>query len=199
MQLYQFDDAYVQRLREGDRWTEEHFVRYFGELLLIKLRARLRSMDAVEDVRQEVFVRVMRTLRAPEGLRDGRKLGAFVNSVCNNVLLESYRAGRRVEPLESGDYAAVADPSTSVDEALVTAESRMCVQRILRDMPSKDAEILRALFIEEQEKDDVSRRFGVDRNYLRVLLYRAKDKFRAAYERAAHETSSPKTTLRTER
>jgi RNA polymerase sigma-70 factor (ECF subfamily) len=199
VQLYQFDDAYVQRLREGDRWTEEHFVRYFGELLLIKLRARLRSMDAVEDVRQEVFVRVMRTLRAPEGLRDGRKLGAFVNSVCNNVLLESYRAGRRVEPLEPGDYAAVADPSTSVDEALVTAESRMRVQRILRDMPSKDAEILRALFIEEQEKDDVCRRFGVDRNYLRVLLYRAKDKFRAAYERAAHETSSPKTTLRTER
>ena len=199
MQLYQFDDAYVQRLREGDRWTEEHFVRYFGELLLIKLRARLRSMDAVEDVRQEVFVRVMRTLRASEGLRDGRKLGAFVNSVCNNVLLESYRAGRRVEPLESGDYAAVPDPSTSVDEALVTAESRMRVQRILSDMPSKDAEILRALFIEEQEKDDVCRRFGVDRNYLRVLLYRAKDKFRAAYERAAPETSRPKTTLRTER
>jgi len=199
VQLYQFDDAYVQRLREGDRWTEEHFVRYFGELLLIKLRARLRSMDAVEDVRQEVFVRVMRTLRASEGLRDGRKLGAFVNSVCNNVLLESYRAGRRVEPLEPGDYAAVADPSTSVDEALVTAESRMRVQRILRDMPSKDAEILRALFIEEQEKDDVCRRFGVDRNYLRVLLYRAKDKFRTAYEPAAPETSRPKTTLRTER
>ena len=163
MQLYQFDDAYVQRLREGDRWTEEHFVRYFGELLLIKLRARLRSMDAVEDVRQEVFVRVMRTLRASEGLRDGRKLGAFVNSVCNNVLLESYRAGRRVEPLESGDYAAVPDPSTSVDEALVTAESRMRVQRILRDMPSKDADILRALFIEELEKDDLCRRFGIDR------------------------------------
>jgi RNA polymerase sigma-70 factor, ECF subfamily len=183
VQLYEFDDDYVRRLREGDRWTEEHFVRYFSELLLIKLRSRLRSIEAIDDVRQEVFMRVMRTLRAPDGLREGRKLGAFVNSVCNNVLFESYRAQGRTVPLDNDESRQIPDRATAVDEALVSGETRARVRAVLAELPSKDAEIIRALFFEEREKDEICRAFGVDRNYLRVLLHRAKERFRQQYRR----------------
>jgi RNA polymerase sigma-70 factor (ECF subfamily) len=37
--------------------------------------------------------------------------------------------------------------------------------------------------LEEKDKDEVCRQFGVDRDYLRVLLHRAKDKFRVLYEK----------------
>lgn len=201
MQLYEFDDDYVRRLREGEPWTEEHFVRYFNELLLIKLRSRLRHIEQIDDVRQEVFVRVMRTLRAVDGLRDGRKLGAFVNSVCNNVLLETYRSKKRAEPLDDIAYEQVADTATAADEALVTGETRARVRRVLEQLQPRDADILRALFIEERDKDEICRAFGVDRNYLRVLLHRAKEKFRGEYKGAEvaafrSETPSGKPSLR---
>src|SRR5882757_5592119 len=100
MDLFTFDDEYVRRLREGDRWTENHFLSYFQQLLLIKLRRRLPSLEAIDDVRQEVFARVFRVLRAADGgIRDGRKLGAYVNTVCNNVLFEQDRKLNRTEPL----------------------------------------------------------------------------------------------------
>lgn len=184
MQLYEFDDEYVRRLRDGDRWTEDHFVRYFNELLLIKLRSRLRSIEQIDDVRQEVFMRVMRTLRTPEGVRDGRKLGAFVNSVCNNVLLETYRSVKRVEPLDDTEYAQVADTAAPVDEVMATGETRARVRRILDQLQPRDAQILRALFLEDRDKDEICQAFGVDRNYLRVLLHRAKEKFRGEYRGA---------------
>ncbi len=199
MQLYEFDDDYVRRLREGDRWTEEHFVRYFSELVLIKLRSRVRSIEAIDDVRQEVFLRVLRALRSPDGLRDGRKLGAFVNSVCNNVLLESYRARGRAEQLDSDSYRQVMDTSTAVDEALVTGETRARVRVVLEQLPPKDARILRAMFFDECDKDVICREFDVDRNYLRVLLHRAKDKFREQYRRGdivPIETAREKPSLR---
>jgi len=177
--FYSFDDDYVRRLREGDPWTEEHFLRYFKELLLIKLRSRLHSMDAVEDVRQEVFLRFFRALRSPEGIRDGRKLGSYVNSVCNFVLLEGYRAKHDSEPLERGGEAA--DEAASVEEALITGEMKTYVRRVLNDLDPKDAELLRAVFLEERDKDEVCREHHVDRDYLRVLLYRAKEKFRSAF------------------
>src|SRR5947207_4200292 len=98
MDFFTFDDEYVRRLREGDRWTVEHFYSYFQELLLIKLRGRLPSRGAIDDVRQEVFARVFRALRSSDGgPRDGAKLGPYVNTVCNNVLLEQYRQGKRTE------------------------------------------------------------------------------------------------------
>jgi RNA polymerase sigma-70 factor (ECF subfamily) len=180
VQLYSFDDDYVRRLREGDRWTEEHFLRYFSELLLIKLRSRLSSMQAIEDIRQEVFVRILRVLRSEEGVRDGRKLGSFVNSVCNNVLLESYRDRGSGEPLTE-EHGKVADQGTSVEDAMVTGEMKAQVQRVLEQLDPKDAKLLRSVFLEERNKDEICREYGVDRDYLRVLLYRAKEKFRSTF------------------
>jgi RNA polymerase sigma-70 factor, ECF subfamily len=180
VQLYSFDDDYVRRLREGDRWTEEHFLRYFNELLLIKLRSRLSSLQAIEDVRQEVFVRIFRVLRSEDGVRDGRKLGSFVNSVCNNVLLESYRARGGGETLTE-EHGNVADQAASVEDAMVTGEMKAQVRHVLEQLDPKDARLLRSVFLEEREKDEICREYGVDRDYLRVLVYRAKEKFRSAF------------------
>ncbi|MCU1349038.1 MAG: polymerase sigma-70 factor, family [Acidobacteria bacterium] len=180
MDLYSFDDDYVRRLREGDRWTEEHFLSYFQQILLIKLRGRVRSSQAIDDIRQEVFLRVFRSLRSADTLRDGRKLGAFVNSICNNVLFESFRANGRTEAL-ADDYAEIPDPGKGVDETLLTGELKARVQRVLDGLPEKDANILRAVFLEERDKDEICRAFHVDRNYLRVVLHRAKEKFRNEY------------------
>jgi RNA polymerase sigma-70 factor (ECF subfamily) len=190
MDFFTFDDEYVRRLREGDRWTEEHFLSYFQQLLLIKLRRRLHSLDAIDDVRQEVFVRVFRTLRQPgAGIKDGRKLGAFVNTVCNNVLLELYRKGNRTEPLL--DDSLEVTTSEDIENALLSAEERDLVRRVIDDLPKRDADILRALFLHERETDDVCREFGIDRGYLRVLLHRAKDKFRKAWSGKLAHVISP--------
>ncbi|HXH41587.1 MAG TPA: sigma-70 family RNA polymerase sigma factor [Thermoanaerobaculia bacterium] len=199
MELFAFDDDYVRRLREGDRWTEEHFLSYFQQLLLIKLRRRLPSLQAIEDVRQEVFVRVFRTLRAPDGgLRDGRKLGAYVNTVCNNVLLEQYRQKNRTEPLL--DVHLEVTTSEDVEQAMVGAQERERVRRVIGELPKRDADILQALFLDERSNDDVCHAFGVERGYLRVLLHRAKEKFRSAWTQnvvriGSGETDSGKPSL----
>lgn len=180
MELYSFDDDYVRRLREGDRWTLEHFVRYFEEMMLLKLRHRVRTFAELEDVRQEVFRRVFHKLRQAEGLREGAKLGSFVNSVCNNVRMEMLRSGGRTDELPV-DADQISDTSESVEQALVNAEKRAQVRRTLDELDPRDAKLLRVIFLEERDKDEVCREFHVDREYLRVLLFRAKEKFRAAY------------------
>jgi RNA polymerase sigma-70 factor (ECF subfamily) len=199
MDFFPFDDDYVRRLREGDRWTEEHFRSYFEQLLLIKLRRRLPSLEAIHDVQQEVFVRVFKTLRSPGGgIRDGRKFGAWVNTVCNNVVLEQYRQTNRTEPLLDAHLEVPASDDT--ENALVTAEERERVRRAVDELKPRDRDILKALFFEERSNDDVCAEFGVDRGYLRVLLYRAKEKFREAWTHKVlpmrpDETDGPKSSL----
>src|SRR5687767_12568293 len=177
MELFAFDDEYVRRLRQGDREIEEHFEAYFRELLLIKLRRRLARPDAIEDVRQEVLLRVVAKL---DDLRDGRKLGAFVNSFCEHVLRERYRDDAKA--LRT-DHVPEPTPAPDVERDLVEEETRARVRRVLSRLPERDAEILRALFISDRDKDEICREFGVDRRYLRVLLHRAKEKFRAEFRR----------------
>jgi RNA polymerase sigma-70 factor (ECF subfamily) len=66
---------------------------------------------------------------------------------------------------------------------LVSKQAAHRVRQILDEMPERDRELLRAIFLEEKEKDAVCHEFGVDRDYLRVLVHRAKDRFRALYEK----------------
>jgi RNA polymerase sigma-70 factor, ECF subfamily len=181
LQFQAFDAPYVERLRSGDFRTQEHFVAYFSELIQLKLRARLRSPQAIEDVRQETFVRVFAALRSPGGIRQPERLGAFVNSICNNVLLEHYRSSSRSDSLDDEPQNELPDPVMDVLGAVAAKQMEEKVREILDEMPERDRRILREVFLEERDKDEVCRDFGVDRDYLRVLLHRAKQSFKSLY------------------
>jgi RNA polymerase sigma-70 factor, ECF subfamily len=182
VQFYAFDAAYLEKLRSGDPRTEEHFVRYFRELIQLKLRSRLKSKEAIEDVEQETFVRVLSALRSEKGVRQAERLGAFVNSVCNNVLLEHYRSQRRVDPLEEdGPAETLAQPGPDAFALLMSKDTERAVHEILDKLSDRDRSLLRDVILEERDKDEVCRELGVDREYLRVLLHRAKQSFKSFF------------------
>jgi len=180
LQLQSFDESYVERLRAGDFRTQEHFVAYFSELIQLKLRSRLNSAQAIEDVRQETFTRVFSALQAGK-IRQPDRLGAFVNSMCNNVLLEHYRASSRDSSLDEDEDQDFPAPAVDVLGAIASKQIAQKIREILEEMPERDRRLLREVFLEERDKDAVCRDFGVDRDYLRVLLHRAKQTFKSLY------------------
>jgi RNA polymerase sigma-70 factor (ECF subfamily) len=179
LQFETFDRAYVERLRSGDFRTQEHFVAYFSQLIHLKLRSRLRSPQDIEDVRQETFVRVFAALHKDQGIREPERIGAFVNAVCANVLRERYRLPSG-EPLEDG-HTEIPDKGVDMIDIIAFKQTQEKVREILEELPERDRRIIREIFIEERDKDDVCRDYGVSRDYLRVLLHRAKRAFKSQY------------------
>jgi RNA polymerase sigma-70 factor, ECF subfamily len=181
VELFAFDKEYVERLRAGDPATVAHFVAYFGQLLPILLRARMLPPDKVDDLTQETFRRVLIGIRSEGGVRQPERFGAYVNSICKNALRERDRDGKRTEPLEDAHYD-VPDRLPDAHMILVSQESRDHVRQVLAAMPSKDRDILREVFFLEKDKDEICRERGVDREYLRVLVHRAKTRFRMDFD-----------------
>jgi len=179
LRFHTFDEDYVHRLAHGDAVVESHFTAYFGELLSLKLRVRLRSPQLAEDVRQETLLRVLQIVRKKGGIQQPDRFGAFVSSVCNNVLMEMVRADGRHDRLEP-DVEPV-DHSIDLEAPLVTEQRRRQVQKVMEELPEKDRQLLRFYFLEERNKSEVCQRFQVTDDYLRVLLHRAKLRFRAIY------------------
>lgn len=182
MEFFAFDEGYLERLRSGEFRTVEHFASYFSQLIQLKLRARVRSPEAIEDIRQETFTRVFATLRSADGLRQADRLGSYVNSVCNYVLLEYYRSSARDTPLPDGEDAPeIPDAKVDILGSVMTRQTSDKVRSILDGLSERDRRLLKEVFLDERNKDDVCRDFGVDRNYLRVLLHRAKQTFKSQY------------------
>ncbi len=176
MDFQQFDAEYLRRLTVGDPVTEQHFTNYFGELLSIKLRGRVRSLEEMQDIRQETFVRVLTALRQKGGVEHPERLGAFVNSFCRNILFERYRVNSRSQPLDS-----IYEPANSAADAeseLVSEQRLAEVRRVMRELPERDRSLLTQVFLKERSKDEICVEFGVDRNYLRVLVHRSVERAR---------------------
>jgi RNA polymerase sigma-70 factor (ECF subfamily) len=66
---------------------------------------------------------------------------------------------------------------------LVAKETEKKVREILEQLSERDRRLLREVFFEERDKDEICRNFGVDREYLRVLLHRAKQSFKSLYKK----------------
>ncbi len=180
MDRFIFDGEYVARLRDGDAATQRHFTSYFGDLLRIKLAAQVRSRTLVEDARQETFLRVFAALRQGK-LQQPERLGAFVNSVCNNVTLELFRSEGRHPPIDD-DTPEPQDHRENPEQHFVSKQNREQVARLLKMLPEKDRDLLKQIFWQERDRDEICREFGVDRNYLRVLVHRAKTRIREILE-----------------
>jgi RNA polymerase sigma-70 factor (ECF subfamily) len=183
LQFQKFDDEYLKNLRAGDPRTEEHFTSYFSELIHLKLRSRLRSREAMEDVRQETFARLFTLLRGNEGIRNASALGALVNSICNHVLLEHYRSHSRNEAMEDASKMDIQSDHTDVVTEMMARDTQKIVRDTLEKLGERDRLLLKKIFLDERDKDEVCREFGVDREYLRVLLHRAKQSFKSFYVR----------------
>ena len=177
MNRHAFDHEYVELLRQGDEETERHFTQYFGDLLLIKLRGRLRSPQLAEDARQETLLRVLTRLRRKGALDYPERLGAFVNSVCDNVLSEFFRAESRFAPAPSNTPEA-ADTRGSAESEFITEERKTLMRAALGRMSEADRQILRRVFLEEKDKDEIATEFAITREYLRVRVHRAVARLR---------------------
>jgi RNA polymerase sigma-70 factor (ECF subfamily) len=175
---YSFDADYLRRLGDGDSATEDHFAKYFGDLIRIKATVRLRSPQLADDIRQETLLRVLRNVRKG-AIEHPERLGAFVNTVCNNVMLESFRRDRKLSQMPD-EADEISSGQASVEAELIQSQRKDLVKRALGELEPKDRELLKRVFLEEHDKDTVCKELKVSRDYLRVLLHRARGRLRSS-------------------
>ncbi len=139
----------------------------------------MRSPQLREEVRQETLPRVLILVRR-DGVEHPERLGGLVNSICNHVLQEVFRKENRTSAMPE----IVREPVDSVpgpESTLLLRQRQSQVRRSLDRLPSKDRKLLEQIFLEERDKDEVCRIFHVKREYLRVMLHRAKARFRQTF------------------
>ena len=147
----------------------------------MKAASRLRSPTVADDVRQETLLRVLRNLRQGT-IEHPERLGAYVNTVSNHVIQETFRRDRRLGEFPEG-AGEIPSGQASVESSMLRDERSNLVKRALGELADKDRELLRRIFLEDEDKDTVCTELSVSREYLRVLLHRARGRLRVALTR----------------
>jgi len=162
----------------------------FSEPTLERLRLKLRykvlyhvghNCPDVDDIVQETLTRFVRAEQQSQIRNNADDFGAFVNGVCRNVILE-YRRRVRREPLADPDIP-VRDRAVRPDAEVF--EMRQAIDQGLAELAERDRQILRSLYLEGKEKEEICREWSMSDAQFRVVLFRAKERFRRAYPHGA--------------
>jgi RNA polymerase sigma factor (sigma-70 family) len=182
-----FDERFIAGLQKGDPQIQAAFVAFFRTPTWVMARRRLRSLELSEDVAQETLMRVLRYFQSGKGLDDPKCLPGFVWGTCKRVILEIHnKEPHRPTP---GNWD-VPDGGRGPEEQAVTEERKRIVRKILSRLRPRYRDLLVQAWIEEKEPAELCARFGVDPDYLRVLMFRARQKFKEAVLKAGFEGPS---------
>jgi len=85
------------------------------------------------------------------------------------------------ESLDAEGRPELPDKSANALDIVAAGQIKDKVREILLELAPRDRSLLKAIFLDERDRDEVCQEFGVDRDYLRVLLHRAKQEFKTEY------------------
>jgi RNA polymerase sigma-70 factor, ECF subfamily len=157
----------------------------FSEEEYENLRARLRfkvgyevgfACPDVEDIVQESLTRFMLSARN-EKILNPAAAGAFINGICRNVILEYRRRTMREDPMPE----VVREPESESIRDADHFELREAIALGLGQLSGRDAQVLRSFYLEEKSKEEILNESGMTDQNFRVVLCRAKERFRAIY------------------
>ncbi len=161
------------------------------ERLALKLRYKVlyhvgHNCADVDDLVQETLARFIKAEQRHQ-IRNTEEFGAFLNGVCRNVILE-YRRRMKREPALDPDMPL---PEQGVRPEADIFELRNAIDYSLADLAERDRGILRALYLEGRDKDEICREWDMSDAQFRVVLFRAKERFRRAYSGEVKRTAAP--------
>lgn len=151
------------------------------ERLRLKLRYKVlyhvgHNCADVDDLVQETLSRFIRAAQRDQ-IRNTEEFGAFINGVCRNVILE-YRRRVKREPTLDDDSQI---PEVAVRPDAEILELRDAIDSGLAELADRDRAILRALYLDGRDKDEICTEWKMSDAQFRVVLFRAKERFRKVY------------------
>lgn len=162
------------------------------ERLRLKLRYKVlyhvgHNCADVDDLVQESLARFIRAGQRRQ-IRNTEEFGAFLNGVCRNVILE-YRRRVRREP-NSDQESEIPERGVRPDAEIF--ELRDAIDSGLAELADRDRAILRSLYLDGKDKDEICKEWNMTDAQFRVVLFRAKERFRRAYNGEMKQNSPSK-------
>ena len=191
----------IHRMRRGEQRAFDQFFQAFAGRL-VAFAARRSSLDsaALEDVVQMTMINAMRGLA---GFRGGSSLFTWLCQICRNHLADARRKAARQPRIESLDAMAEERPLAKVvqltdfrdplDECAAD-DNRGAVRRAINRLPPHYARILELRFGDELTVPEISRVLQVSESAAESQLVRARQAFRAEWQRddeAGAPTAAP--------
>ncbi|MDR6302170.1 RNA polymerase sigma factor [Mesonia maritima] len=161
------DAALVRSYIDGNEDALSKLINRHQQRIYNFIFSKVFDRDITEDIFQDTFIKVIRTLKKGKYNEEGKFL-PWVMRIAHNLVIDHFRKNNRMPKFEGkGDFnifSVLQDDKLNAEKIMVKDQIENDVRNLIKELPEDQKEVLMMRIYKEMSFKEISERTGVSIN-----------------------------------
>lgn len=139
------DAALVKQYIDGDEPALEALINKHQQRIYSFIYSKILNRDETEDIFQETFIKVIRTLKKGKYNEEGKFL-PWVMRIAHNLVIDHFRKAKRMPKFQSRNdfdiFDVISDGEQSAEQEIIKLQVHDDVRKIIDELPDDQRDVL---------------------------------------------------------
>ena len=161
------DSVLVSNYIRGCEASLEILIKKHKQRLYSFIFSKIQDRDITEDIFQDTFIKVIRTLKRGNYNEQGKFL-PWVMRISHNLIIDYFRKSNRMRTFKNTDefdiFSVISDGNLNAEKQLIKEQVLSDVKELVKELPQEQREVLEMRIYKDMSFKEISENTGVSIN-----------------------------------
>jgi RNA polymerase sigma factor (sigma-70 family) len=161
------DSVLVSNYIRGCEVSLEILIKKHKQRLYSFIFSKIQDRDITEDIFQDTFIKVIRTLKRGNYNEQGKFL-PWVMRISHNLIIDYFRKSNRMRLFKNTDefdiFSVISDGNLNAEKQLIKEQVLSDVKELVKELPQEQREVLEMRIYKDMSFKEISENTGVSIN-----------------------------------
>jgi len=161
------DSILVSEYIEGKEASLALLIKRHQQRLMSFIYSKVKDRDTAEDVFQDTFIKVIRTLKKGNYNEEGKFL-PWVMRIAHNLVIDHFRKTNRMPSFKNTDefdiFSVLGDGNLNAEKQMIQEQIYNDVRELIKELPEEQKEVLVMRLYKNMSFNEISENTGVTIN-----------------------------------
>jgi RNA polymerase sigma-70 factor (ECF subfamily) len=161
------DSVLVSNYIQGCEASLEILIKKHKQRLYSFIFSKIQDRDITEDIFQDTFIKVIRTLKRGNYNEQGKFL-PWVMRISHNLIIDHFRKNNRMRLFKNTDefdiFSVISDGNLNAEKQLIKDQVLSDVKELVQELPLEQREVLEMRIYKDMSFKEISENTGVSIN-----------------------------------
>ncbi|WP_175578701.1 sigma-70 family RNA polymerase sigma factor [Tenacibaculum aiptasiae] len=161
------DSVLVKNYINGKELAIELLIKRHQQRLYSFIYSKIQDRDTTEDIFQDTFIKVIRTLKKGSYNEEGKFL-PWVMRIAHNLIIDYFRKSNRMPTFNNTDdfdiFSVLSDGTLNAENQIIKEQILSDVKDLVEELPEEQKEVLKMRIYNDMSFNEISENTGVSIN-----------------------------------